>query len=497
MFLPFSLMTQSGSPRNLVLTITAVLGLASCVSVQVLTFFIAGVYSDSSGMERYSVLALQVFFFFSCLLMTYILSTYTDKALEHRKVIIFVCALSMVVGSLLFIGNMLYKILIVYAFAWSLLGLGFGGVYALFFAYFTLNISPSTELLLAFSIFIGTTGATLLTVFSFTEKSLFAATMILAALSAFSAIVCLFTLSKEQSNFMRGARQFSVFMTSNAAASVSRGFIFGFAIVSVISIGEQAIIAATLALSLGSAIGLAFSFMPNKHYSNATTQRRILLVMALALIVTPLLSYPESLTGYCLVFAILGFTRTRNAGKGVVTNSRYRLNPLTHFPSLFTPELVGIILAILFSMLVIQGLSLGGIPLFMVLVVTAGILFVAVIVHARITDGKRPSVLLPEQTDTAESDDCGSDISSRSKSANRKRFRDRCDEIIIENGLTKREAEIFSLLAKGRNAAYISDMFFISIATARTHIYHIYSKLNITSHQELIDLIDIQKGTVE
>lgn len=71
-----------------------------------------------------------------------------------------------------------------------------------------------------------------------------------------------------------------------------------------------------------------------------------------------------------------------------------------------------------------------------------------------------------------------------------KRFQARCDGIARAYGLSPRESEVFRLLAKGRNAEYISQELCIARPTTKTHIQHIYQKLTINSHQELIDLID-------
>ena len=57
-----------------------------------------------------------------------------------------------------------------------------------------------------------------------------------------------------------------------------------------------------------------------------------------------------------------------------------------------------------------------------------------------------------------------------------------------EFGLTAREREVFVLLAHGRNGRYIMDHLVISRNTAKSHIKHIYFKLGVHSHQELIDL---------
>lgn len=57
-------------------------------------------------------------------------------------------------------------------------------------------------------------------------------------------------------------------------------------------------------------------------------------------------------------------------------------------------------------------------------------------------------------------------------------------------GLSARETEVFELLARGRNRDYISKNLFISSNTTRTHMKSIYRKLDVHSHQELIDLLE-------
>lgn len=63
-------------------------------------------------------------------------------------------------------------------------------------------------------------------------------------------------------------------------------------------------------------------------------------------------------------------------------------------------------------------------------------------------------------------------------------------EIATEYGLSKREAEVFSFLAKGRDTAYIKTELFISSGTVCSHRDRIYRKLGIHSKQELLDLVE-------
>lgn len=65
-----------------------------------------------------------------------------------------------------------------------------------------------------------------------------------------------------------------------------------------------------------------------------------------------------------------------------------------------------------------------------------------------------------------------------------------CDKIAADAGLTNRETEIFALLARGRNGAYIQEKYVISRNTTKTHIRRIYAKLDVHSRQEIIDLVE-------
>lgn len=67
-----------------------------------------------------------------------------------------------------------------------------------------------------------------------------------------------------------------------------------------------------------------------------------------------------------------------------------------------------------------------------------------------------------------------------------------CVAVAGSYGLTPREREVFLLLAKGRNAAVIEKELVVSPSTVKTHIYHVYQKLNVSSHQELLDLVEAE-----
>ena len=58
--------------------------------------------------------------------------------------------------------------------------------------------------------------------------------------------------------------------------------------------------------------------------------------------------------------------------------------------------------------------------------------------------------------------------------------------------LTPRETEVFELLAAGRNGVCIQQALGVSYNTVKTHVAHIYAKLGVHTHQELLDFVGRQ-----
>lgn len=71
------------------------------------------------------------------------------------------------------------------------------------------------------------------------------------------------------------------------------------------------------------------------------------------------------------------------------------------------------------------------------------------------------------------------------------------EEIAEHFGLTRREREVAALLLEGRSLRRIQATLFISEGTAKTHVKHIYAKLNVHTKQELIDLFNQPPAPME
>ncbi|WP_304426728.1 helix-turn-helix transcriptional regulator [uncultured Adlercreutzia sp.] len=65
-----------------------------------------------------------------------------------------------------------------------------------------------------------------------------------------------------------------------------------------------------------------------------------------------------------------------------------------------------------------------------------------------------------------------------------------CERVVKLYKLTPRESDIFYLLAHGRNGPAIQERLVLSANTVKTHVRNIYLKLEVHSHQELIDLVE-------
>lgn len=65
-----------------------------------------------------------------------------------------------------------------------------------------------------------------------------------------------------------------------------------------------------------------------------------------------------------------------------------------------------------------------------------------------------------------------------------------CGKLCDRCGLTKREAEVLVLLARGKNAVAVQDELGLSYSTVKTHKQSIYAKLGVHSQQELLLLVE-------
>ena len=72
----------------------------------------------------------------------------------------------------------------------------------------------------------------------------------------------------------------------------------------------------------------------------------------------------------------------------------------------------------------------------------------------------------------------------------RRQWKQRCELLAEQSGLTARETEIMLLLAKGYTAELIQERLCISKNTVKTHTYNLYGKIGVHSKTELLQMIE-------
>lgn len=72
------------------------------------------------------------------------------------------------------------------------------------------------------------------------------------------------------------------------------------------------------------------------------------------------------------------------------------------------------------------------------------------------------------------------------------RLRTQCQRLVDQHGLTERETEIVFLIAQGFTQSYVAQSLLISHNTVRSHMKHIYTKLDIHSKNELLNILNNQ-----
>lgn len=103
-------------------------------------------------------------------------------------------------------------------------------------------------------------------------------------------------------------------------------------------------------------------------------------------------------------------------------------------------------------------------------------------------NNEQTAVVEPEEEEHVEESPGAAEVDAKMRAKGR--FHARCEEIADRYLLSRRETEVMFLLAKGHNAAFIQDKLCISKSTAKTHINHIYRKLDIHTQQELLNIVD-------
>ena len=66
----------------------------------------------------------------------------------------------------------------------------------------------------------------------------------------------------------------------------------------------------------------------------------------------------------------------------------------------------------------------------------------------------------------------------------------RIEAVALAHHLSRRETDVFALIARGRSVPFIAEALVISENTVRSHARRIYDKLGVHSKQELLNMVE-------
>lgn len=280
----------------------------------------------------------------------------------------------------------------------------------------------------------------------------------------------------------------------------SHGVVYGFISIILLSMGPMAALIGGGSGILGSIPALVWARMGTK----ADVDTGIIQRISLPLVITGLLLLPFTegigrVLCCCLVVCALAHSSIMALTTTVIENSEFVLHPIRRYAIRQAPNWFGFLIGAVIAFIIVIPLQSNPNDL-----IAASLMLAIVVVSAfayygadesetkkRLNDllSLSPS-LIENQMDKTSLETTTENESDTSEERRKGFFQKRCDAVIVEYNLTPREAEVFSLLARGRTADIIADKLFVSPATVKSHIYHIYRKLGINSQQHLMSVVE-------
>lgn len=256
--------------------------------------------------------------------------------------------------------------------------------------------------------------------------------------------------------------------------SITFGFVS--AVVLLLAVREGLILIVAMSILLSAAFTSIYTFARKAQFDSMRFRRFLLPLIAIALLPFPYLPDPFKIA--FLSVAVFGFTCFDAIGWGDLADEvRDRDLQMFHYMSAAQMiGFVGIFVGWLMGWWVCDACDVDlDTPFGIVSTVLVILLILEVVVGDRLDPVGEAPMGGSEFVDTWE---------------------DGCREIASAYGLTGQETNIFIMLARGRNLKYVADALCISGHTVKTHIYHIYRKLDIHSQQELINLVESDKSRI-
>ena len=282
-------------------------------------------------------------------------------------------------------------------------------------------------------------------------------------------------------------------LTVPATFSVAcHGVVYGFMSLMICIMGFVPALIVGASGFFGSLLAVVWAYLGSKvEIDTGIVQRISLPIIVAGLLLFPFFGDVGKIVCGCLVNIALAHSSVVGWYSTSVDNAEFQLHPV-RFAAHQAPNWVGFLIGAIIAYVITFALNPPARVFELIMVAFAVFVIVVFSIYGgdESSTKKRLNDLLTSSVAPAIGDTVQEDAPSETDAMRANRFRQRCDRVVEKYKLTPRETEVFYLLAKGRNAEYISEQLVVSNATVKSHIYHIYRKLGINSQQRLMTIVD-------
>lgn len=411
-----------------------------------------------------------------------------DWIFEHRNKLFTVGSLLALVAvvNTMFNASFEWMPIWVSAIAWGLFGIAQASSMMYWCIFFSLIPTRRT----AVTICIGACGGTMLFVFANATGATWLGLLEISLLILGSVGLAAFLSTRIPGESVLPVKEYrrSALLTVPSMLSVAcHGAVYGFMSILMCSMGPVAALVCGASGLIGSALAFVWGYLgPKVEVDTGIVQRISLPMIMMGLLLFPFADEAGKIVCGCLANVALAHSSVIAWYSTSIDNAEFQLHPVDRFANRQAPSWVGFFLGSIGAYLIVFVFDLSDWAFCLVVVVFALLVITVFSIYGG--DESKTKKRLNDLLTSATAVEAVAEEDAADKHVNT--FRQRCDRVIDDYELTPREAEVFFLLAKGRNAEYIGKQLVVSSATVKSHIYHIYRKLGINSQQRLMTIVD-------
>lgn len=369
---------------------------------------------------------------------------------------------------------------------WALFGIAQGSVSTYWCIFYSLIPTRRTALSIGLGAVLGTGLFVFVNVPSVVGVSLFE----LGTIIFFSIVIPFFLSRHMPADWTLPCAEYRKVRTLTAPAILSAGCFgaaYGFMSITVCTLGPFAALIGGASGIVGTVVACIWGYLGTKaEIDSGVVQRGSLPLLLGGLLLFPLFGFWGKMVCCGVVITALAHQTLTILYNICIDNKEFRLHPVERYGLSNVPTYIGFLAGAVFSYLIMVRFPLSTEHLELAMVVFSLVIVTSFVIYG--ADERETRQRLNDLLDTAAT--TVAVLPQQDGVDGVGAFRTRCNEVIAEYKLTPREAEVFHLLAKGRNAEYIARNLVVSTATVKSHIYHIYRKLDVRSQQHLMNIVD-------